>query len=199
MIAVTLVPVLLGCGGGGSGRTRWVERQGGVLDDARQRRVEAVGRRVVPPHLRGAVVVLVLDSDEVTAFSWRDGSVYLTRGLVDRCTDDELAAAIAHELGHLLGDGHLPPVAGLRGCEHGLDEEERADRVGVELLRACGLPPEAMATMLSAVMESGESGSLYRQSLDGRIRAIEDDLIRVRERTRAAAGGDAGAGQGLPD
>ena len=61
----------------------------------------------------------------VTAYGWRGGNLFLTRGLVDVMDDDELAAAVAHELGHLLGDGHVHSMTSLRGCEqeYNLDSE----------------------------------------------------------------------------
>ena len=161
-----------------------------MLNDCqRQQRVEAVGSIVVPSHLRGAVALHVLDSETVSAFSWPDGRVFVTQGLMDRCTDGELAAAIAHELGHVLGDGHVPAVAGLRGCDRDLDEEQRADHVGTELLLAGGLPPAEMAAILRIVMESGELGPGCRQSLARRIRLIEEGVYGVSVTPAATAAG----------
>ena len=173
-VVVVLIPVLGGCTG--TARTRWVDQHGGVLRDSRHERVEAVAQRVVPQHLLGTIKVRVLDTGTISAFGWRDGSVYVTRGLVDRCTDEQLAAAIAHELGHLFGDGHLPPFVGLRGCERDFDEEQRADQLGVALLRARGLPPGVMAEMLGVVMNSGGPKSTCRLALLRRIRLIRDQL-----------------------
>jgi Zn-dependent protease with chaperone function len=44
-----------------------------------------------------AVKVRVSRSGRVGAFSWPDGTVELTSGLVERLAEDEIAAAIAHE------------------------------------------------------------------------------------------------------
>jgi predicted Zn-dependent protease len=45
---------------------------------------------------------LVLDSDEVNAMAAPGGFIFVTRGLVKRCADEEtLAAILAHEIGHV--------------------------------------------------------------------------------------------------
>jgi Zn-dependent protease with chaperone function len=96
----------------------------------------------------------------VAAYSYPDGSIFITRGLVDRSTDDEIAAAVAHELGHLLGDGHLRGLATLRGTDG--DAEARADAVGCEALVAQGIPPDAMARMLMMVARASPSQACCR-------------------------------------
>ncbi len=45
---------------------------------------------------------LILDSDEINAFAAPGGFVFVTRGLLRLCrTEDELAAVLAHEVGHV--------------------------------------------------------------------------------------------------
>jgi len=62
----------------------------------------------------------------------------------NRAEDDVIAAALAHEMGHLFGDGHVRPVVSVKGCNEDLGAEGRADAYGVELLRVEHLPPESM-------------------------------------------------------
>jgi len=54
------------------------------------------------PELFSGYYFLVLDSDEVNAFATPGGHVFITRGLL-RCTqtEDQLAAVLAHEIGHI--------------------------------------------------------------------------------------------------
>jgi peptidase M48-like protein len=85
------------------------------------------------------VTVRVLGESDPAAFAWRDGTVFVTRGLVALLSDDELAAALAHELGHLTGRGDGLP---------GPAAELLADRIGGEVLRVSGLPPGLMLHML---------------------------------------------------
>jgi predicted Zn-dependent protease len=105
----------------------------------------------------------VLDSHTVGAYGWPNGNLFVTRGLVDLLSDCELAAAIAHEMGHLLNDGHLHTVVSLRGCCVSPDAEARADAIGVRLLQESGIDPGTMVSMLSKVqLASGVSSSCQK-------------------------------------
>jgi predicted Zn-dependent protease len=54
------------------------------------------------PETYGGYHFLVLDTDEVNAMAAPGGFVFVTRGLVKRCGDEEaLAAVLAHEIGHV--------------------------------------------------------------------------------------------------
>ena len=54
------------------------------------------------PEIYGGYHFLVLDSDEVNAMAAPGGFVFVTRGLIKRCRDEEtLAAILAHEVGHV--------------------------------------------------------------------------------------------------
>src|SRR5277367_3308231 len=133
----------------------WVAHQGGVVEGARQARAESVARPLFACCKGHATSIQVLNTDAVSAFSWRNGRVYLTRGLMDHLDDAELAAVIAHELGHLLSDGQLQTVASLRGCCVDPDREVRADAAGVALLRARGLTAQPMVSMLKKIEKYG--------------------------------------------
>ena len=88
----------------------------------------------------------------VGPWAWPDGRVRVSRALVDLLDDDELAAVLAHELGHLLDRGDLPaPPAALLGGAGGDDPELRADRIGCRLLADRGTNTDAMARMLTKV------------------------------------------------
>ena len=54
------------------------------------------------PELFAGYHFLVLDSDDINAFATPGGHVFITRGLIRCCrTEDELAAVVAHEIGHI--------------------------------------------------------------------------------------------------
>ncbi len=54
------------------------------------------------PETFGGYHFLVLDSDDINAFAAPGGLVLVTRGLLQCCkTEDELAAVLAHEIGHV--------------------------------------------------------------------------------------------------
>lgn len=54
------------------------------------------------PELFGGYHFMVLDSDDINAFATPGGHIFITRGLIRCCnTEDELAAVLAHEIGHV--------------------------------------------------------------------------------------------------
>ena len=86
------------------------------------------------------------------AWAWPDGRIEVSRALIDRLDDEELAAALAYELGHLLDGGHLAvsraglddgPPPGLRVAAGADEVEARADRIGCALLARRGAETRA--------------------------------------------------------
>lgn len=170
-IALLLGAVVTGGCGGTTPQATWVSAQGGVIQGTRHSRAEAALVRLGSPGGR-AVHVNVLDSDAVGAFAWPSGTVFVTRGLIDLVDDRELAAAIAHEVGHLLDDGHLQTVVGLRGCRDNPDREARADAIGVRLLVARGIDPNAMISMLGKVRAATSVPPSCRPAISHRLELL---------------------------
>ena len=162
----------LGCGSVAS-QTNWVRANGGVVQDARLNRAQSACE-ILGSSADRSVCVHVLDSDSIGAYGWPDGNVFVTRGLVDLLTDQELTAAIAHEMGHLLNDGHLHTVVSLRGCCTSPDIEVRADSIGVRLLAEHGIGREAMTSMLNKVRLSSGMPSLCQQRIGQRIELLTE-------------------------
>jgi len=55
------------------------------------------------PYCYNGYHVKLLDTDEINAYATSSGIIFITRGLYDAVTtEDELAAVIAHELGHIM-------------------------------------------------------------------------------------------------
>ena len=152
-----------------SQRSSWVRKHGGLADDRWQGRIGVGGAQLVADSIDSPVAVRVLASDAVCAYSWPDGQVFVTRGLVEVLNEDELAAAVAHEVGHLLDGEHAVPVVSLQGVRGSTDSEERADAMGVQLLERQGIGPAAMSMMLTKVLGSC-SDRARREALGRRIR-----------------------------
>ncbi len=143
MVFTSLLVYIAGCQSAPLSRSVnvWVARQGGVVPGSQQARAETVAHPLFACCQGRTVTIQVLNSNAVGAFSWRNGRVYVTRGLMDRLSDHELAAVIAHELGHLLNDGQLQTVASLSGCYADPDREVRADAAGLALLARADCRP----------------------------------------------------------
>jgi Zn-dependent protease with chaperone function len=120
-----------------------------ALDAVRLERVARLGHALLPD---ARIDWGLSPRTEIGAWAWPDARIRVSRAMVDLLDDDELAAALGHELGHLLDRGNLPaPPLALLGGSGGNDLEVRADQIGCRLLAARGMAPEAMARMLAKV------------------------------------------------
>lgn len=145
-------------------------QHGGLVRGADQQRVDGALVRLLPA-VEGAhaVRVYVLGSQSAEAFSWPDGTLFIGRGLIRALSDDELAAALAHELGHLSNGGHLQGVASLHRARTRPDLEAVADARGVEILAAAGIDGAAMASMLVKVQNDLPNAARSSHDIGRRI------------------------------
>lgn len=156
-----------------SGAGARVEPNAAFLQDHRRERLLSVAKRFGSCVPDGNCDYQVVDRMDATAFAWPDGRIHVTRGLVDLLDDEELAAAVAHELGHLLDDGHLTGRFSLKGTARSQDAEARADVIGRQLLRQAGLPHESMKRMLEKVLPAHRDAA-GRASLARRIERLAE-------------------------
>jgi hypothetical protein len=132
-----------------------------ALDAARLERAARLGHALLPD---ARIDWGLSPQTEVGAWAWPDRRIRVSRALVDLLDDDELAAALGHELGHLLDRGDLPaPPVALLGGSGGDDLEARADQIGCRLLAARGLASDAMARMLAKVAARGGGDRFARR------------------------------------
>lgn len=67
------------------------------------------------PETFGGYRFLILDSDEINAFAAPGGFIFITRGMLRLCrTEDELAAVLAHEIGHVQHEHGLRAIKSSR-------------------------------------------------------------------------------------
>jgi Peptidase family M48 len=158
-----------GCTSAADRRQTWVRQQGGIVGGERQERAERALRRLPTEAVQRPLTIAVLDNGVAAAFSWRTGQIFVTRGLIDLVNDDELAAAMAHELGHLLAQGQTHRPTSLNGCATAADEELQADLLAIDLLRAADVPSDAMASLLCKVARSPGLLPTCQQGLHQRI------------------------------
>lgn len=151
-----------------------------------QNYVQSVGEKIVPHTERSDVSYkfYVLDSPVVNAFALPGGYIYVTRGLMALAgSEAELAAVLAHEIGHItgrhsaerysratvtsLGAGILSAVVDQSGVSSALglgadlylkaysrDQEDEADTLGIRYLARAGYDPNAMANFLENMQNS---------------------------------------------
>lgn len=202
-IALAVGTLLAGCAGvvtdsGSASPPRTAERapapSGRKVDPQQAQRLQRVMTPLIkamesPPPL-DQVKVGILDEDSINAASAGGGQFYVTRGLLERANDRQLAGVLAHELAHddlnhvakaqilgtglsvgmiildqiFPGSGAITPIAGqLVMNRYTQSEEYAADRHGMEILQRAGLPTTIMADTLSWLVQSegGSSGGFF--------------------------------------
>lgn len=150
-----MLMLVAGCSASPRGVAHWESRQGGVCADAALAdRLERACAPLRAVHGLERCQLAIIESDEPCAYAWPaiDGRVYVTSGLMALADDGELAAAVAHEMGHLVDDGHVQ-VASLTGAE-AADAERRADVIGRRLLHEAGLPTDALRRLLFKIADA---------------------------------------------
>ncbi len=92
----------------------------------------------------------LLDSDRLNAASLPPGRVYITRALFERlASDDQLAAVIAHEMGHLAARDSFKPRCA--NAEESLQRELSADAWAINSLSGAGYNRQAMAEVVDII------------------------------------------------
>ena len=154
-------------------------------------------RRIIEPLARAAdkppqrVTVGILSDRSINAANAGGGEFYVTRGLLDRATDEQLMAILAHEfahndLGHVAkaqrvqagvalgsqileqvvpGAAIITPIAGtLITRAHSRSEELEADRHAVDILKRVGSSKQALENTLAWLARTsggGEGGGWF--------------------------------------
>jgi predicted Zn-dependent protease len=154
-----------------------MQQFGGAYEDEKlQAYVNEVGQRTAKASHRPELEYhfMVLDSEDINAFTTGGGYVYITRGIMNYLNNEaELAAVLGHEIGHVAarhpvrqqskstlsnigaatlgiftGSADLAGLANYAGAAlvsgYGRDQELEADRLGAEYLVKVGFKPDHM-------------------------------------------------------
>lgn len=131
---------------------------GGCSDDELAAPLRSVTRTLTQRNWDGpAVRTRVLESSIPNAYVLAGGDVYVTKGLLElACTEDDLAAVLAHELAHL-GDPAGFEVAGLTMMDR-LEVEAEADRRALLRLLDAGYDATALVRMITRLADQQPPG-----------------------------------------
>jgi len=161
-----------------------------VDDPLVQKRVEDIGEKIVSVCDRKDIdySFKVIDEEEVNAISLPGGFVYIYQGLVDKVgSDDELAAVIAHEVGHIVARHSIKKLQGYQGysllriliaqapVSGSGGAATAADAAFMELLLGYAREDELLADQL---------GARYTKLAGYDPQGMIDFLIRLREDNR---------------
>ncbi len=146
-------------------RLAFERRHGGCIEGARVGRIEHIaaeltGRAWTGPEIR----VAILGSRSSNAFVLPSGHIYVTAGLLETiCSDDHLAAVVAHELGHLADLSAFDRLAVARRDKLAIETD--ADDRAVAMLLAARYDPAALPLMIARLAEEQPAGwAQYRCS-----------------------------------
>lgn len=149
----------------------WSRGQGGTVEAGEQpQRLRTVARRLHVTELPTPLSFRVLATNEPGAYAWPDGSIFVTRGLMRILNEDELGAAIAHEIGHVLAEDPHVAARALGGPAQ--DAEMRADAIACDILNASGMSPELMIDVLRKMRRDGEQDAQTRDALARRMACL---------------------------
>lgn len=125
--------------------------------------------------------VQIIDEDDLNAFSLPGGYIYVNRGLMEKVdNDDQIAAVISHEVGHVTARHALKRLQGAYGAtalevasifsgngalasgvslaansvffKNSREDEFEADKLGIKYMRKAGYDPLAMKPMLEKLL-----------------------------------------------
>ncbi len=147
-------------------------------------RVEKILKRIAAVCDRKDMVytIRVIEDDVMNAFSLPGGYIYVNKGLLDRITnDDQLAAVIGHEVGHVTAKHAMKRLQGAYGSmaleglaiasgntqmasgigltadsllfQNSREDEFQADQLGIKYMAKAGYDPTQMRAMLVKLLE----------------------------------------------
>jgi hypothetical protein len=156
------------------GWTRWADRMGGVTPSGCDSlRASAALARLNPPTLKPSVFVLCNES--LGAWTFADGNIFVSEGLIRILSDDELAAVLAHEIGHLRSANRLTSGAAFDGITASIEIEAWADDQGRLLLKLRHIPEASLPAALLKVRNARATPIWMRAALDYRIHRLTTD------------------------
>lgn len=113
---------------------------------------------------------LILDSPEVNAFAAPGGFVFVTKGLIAQCRDEEmLAAVLAHEVGHVVARHGLKAIKQSRLMD-------TFKLIGSEVAKQYGPADLAQLTDLFQGVLSDIAGQLIERGYDRKLEYEADGL-----------------------
>jgi hypothetical protein len=129
-------------------------------------------RLILVSRTRATLHIGIVDYNEVNAFATASGQVFFTRKLLQSVsTEEELAAVLAHELGHL---SKKFPAQVTRSFAAVDGDEMQADQQGMKLLTRVSIDSSSLLTVLVKVSKAwgNDMPSAQRRQMSRRLRSV---------------------------
>ncbi|MFH0732206.1 MAG: M48 family metalloprotease [Candidatus Omnitrophota bacterium] len=211
LIFISAILILPVCSYAAKGAAKQVEEKIGLDEDmTSQDRIDEIGQRIAAVCDKKDIVYTfkVLKGEDINAFALPDGYVYIYKGLVDKAkTDDEIAAVLAHEIGHIVSKHHqersrryllanIFQIVAVTGAEtkqdkvniynaineltlsYSREEEIEADRTATIYLKRAKYDPMAVISMIKILIKSELEGPIKPQR-KWRTHPYLNDRIKV--------------------
>lgn len=129
--------------------------------------------------------VIIINKGDVEAFVMPDGSVFVSQALLNKLDSlDEVAAVLAHEVGHLIFRTSLKKIekgdSGLKRFGMGWIHEAASDSKAPELLEKAGFNSLAFASAIEKISGS-ERGTVHQSGLSRASQSVGQHLAIDRE------------------
>ncbi|MFA6216934.1 MAG: Maf family nucleotide pyrophosphatase [Candidatus Omnitrophota bacterium] len=177
----------------GASLSKELEKEYKLVDDPLvQERVSVLGKRIAAVCDRKDIDYRfkVVNEDEVNAISLPGGYVYVFKGLLDKVSGDaELAAVLAHEVGHIVARHSIKKLQGVMSYDflrllvaavpgsaplgaaadvafmqlflgYSREDELLADQLGARYIKRAGFDPHSMITFLKKLQENNQRKEL---------------------------------------
>lgn len=140
-------------------------------DSTANRYVTLVGQTVAAhsdmPQTYGGYSFLILDSDEVNAFASPGGIIFITRGMLRACeNEDQLAAVLAHEVAHVQSRHGVAMIKDSRWKKFGTDAVFTAagGYGGGDIAAAVGVFGDMVKDVSNEIMTRGYGKKLEKEA-----------------------------------
>lgn len=162
-----------------------------VSDPKMQERLDRIGAKIAASSDRQDLKYYfnIVKDKEFNAFAIPGGNVYVNSGLIESANDDELAAVIAHEVGHIAARHSVKRLQVVLGYQliasialgasnqgqlveavdvvfnvvslgYSRKDEYLADRLGIKYSKAAGFNPQGMVTFFQKLKTQSKDNGL---------------------------------------
>ena len=199
-------PIEIALGNAAKAQMGLVSLKMGRVSDEQFERVRRIGERLAAVSDRKDLPIHygAIRDKTLNAFALPGGTIYVNTGILEKASDDELAAVLAHETGHVAarhaakhlqadlgftllmqiasaGGKSVPLVQSLYGLfrnGYSRRDELEADRLGIRYASRAGFDPQGMVTFFRKMLDEEPEDSMDRAAVWNRTHPLTSERIQ---------------------